>query len=706
MAKVLDITVGEVLEVIYNDKNPNLTYGIKVKLFDNTLVEDSTSPGAITATPLNSNILRVPLVGELVLLMKAPSSYASGLSNSTEYYYTDIVNLQKAVHHNSLPTVTKLIVADGAATSKSYNQASAGNTNKDQDPAADSNFSEVEAVKPLQPYIGDVLIQGRYGNSIRMSTTPKSGTFTKPAKWKAGSPGAPITIIRNTEQVTDTKKINDFITEDFKNEDNVIVMSSGQEIEFEQASGVLGAIKSKKITSWKDDNWGKAPQTLISSGRIIFNSWQKEIIAFAKNGIGLSSETNIAIDAKDSISLNSKKIELGDNADEPLILGNQWKTWFKNLLTALGSVTAISPNGPCAPLQGSPQWASIKSLEAQMDTLLSQVAFTKKIVNVVKGKSFTKKPSDRRLKANIKLLGQSPNGINIYEFNFISDPGKKYQGVLADELIGTPWQNAVSEDENGYLIVDYGLIDVRFIPSFNLIEEEIRMYSEQSSIAEKRINDNSLTKLEQEAATEAYSLYSEKIKSKIDTSVNIFTEGPANLESIESMAIINKTYIPYNDSQVLRLSTDSVVNGVQAAQIALKDVGLVEDLNIASNQRIASMLRNVGFNPGMYWAAAAVSTWWAEAGIADLKFATSTQWLHWAMKHNRLSSTPVIGSIALFRYGGYTDADHAGIVVAIDSDKNITTVEGDSIARYQYSGTGGVFMKIVNQASIIGYVLP
>jgi hypothetical protein len=232
-------------------------------------------------------------------------------------------------------------------------------------------------VRPLQHYIGDILIEGRYGNSIRFSTTPKSGKFTVQPKWSSGKPAAPITIFRNSVQEKGGK-INGFITEDFNKEDNVIVQASGQNIEFEQASKVLSSTNKYSLTSWKDENWGTTPQTLISSGRIVFNSFQKEIIAFAKKGIALSSETAITIDAKDMVSVNAKKMELGTNSSEPLILGNKWKKWMEDLIDAIGALTDISPVGPCAPTKSDPQWGKIASLKAQIPSLLSDISFTKK----------------------------------------------------------------------------------------------------------------------------------------------------------------------------------------------------------------------------------------------------------------------------------------------------------------------------------------
>jgi len=68
--------------------------------------------------------------------------------------------------------------------------------------------------------------------------------------------------------------------------------------------------------------------------------------------------------------------------------------------------------------------------------------------------------SDRRLKENISLVGQSPSGINIYTFEYIdkSFGEGKYQGVMADEVV-----NATIKRDDGYYMVDYSKLDVEFI---------------------------------------------------------------------------------------------------------------------------------------------------------------------------------------------------------------------------------------------------
>lgn len=70
--------------------------------------------------------------------------------------------------------------------------------------------------------------------------------------------------------------------------------------------------------------------------------------------------------------------------------------------------------------------------------------------------------SDTRLKENIKLVGQSDSGINIYEFNYIGGHGK-FRGVLAQELL-TTHPEAVIKDDDGYYKVNYDLIDVEMTP--------------------------------------------------------------------------------------------------------------------------------------------------------------------------------------------------------------------------------------------------
>ena len=68
--------------------------------------------------------------------------------------------------------------------------------------------------------------------------------------------------------------------------------------------------------------------------------------------------------------------------------------------------------------------------------------------------------SDRRLKQNIKLIGVSPKGLNIYSFEYIDKVFGEgtWQGVMSDEIP----QDAVIKHKDGYDKVDYSKLDVTF----------------------------------------------------------------------------------------------------------------------------------------------------------------------------------------------------------------------------------------------------
>ena len=70
--------------------------------------------------------------------------------------------------------------------------------------------------------------------------------------------------------------------------------------------------------------------------------------------------------------------------------------------------------------------------------------------------------SDKRLKNIIKKISVSNSGINVYLFTYKFDPSTTYQGVIAQELIGTEFESALHLDKNGLYSVDYSKIDVEF----------------------------------------------------------------------------------------------------------------------------------------------------------------------------------------------------------------------------------------------------
>tara|TARA_A100001201_G_scaffold8659_1_gene13107 strand:+ start:1626 stop:3890 length:2265 start_codon:yes stop_codon:yes gene_type:complete len=110
------------------------------------------------------------------------------------------------------------------------------------------DFVEQEDLNNLQPFEGDLLIQGRFGNSMRLGSTinPKdpSRYIAQPsyAEGQAG-PLAPINIFRAGQSPVMTNSANDYIIEDINGDKASIYMCSGQQIAIQLASPEFRALE-------------------------------------------------------------------------------------------------------------------------------------------------------------------------------------------------------------------------------------------------------------------------------------------------------------------------------------------------------------------------------------------------------------------------------------------------------------------------------
>jgi hypothetical protein len=371
----MDIKPAEVIQVIYNNNNPELLYGIKFKFVGSIT---PTRQEGIVAIPLNINNIRIPLVGEIVLICNTISPESSYFNIKNTYYYIDIISLNNSISNNSLPMLSSYDINTSKDSSSEYQKNQQGVTNKQDQPKVDENFNENTVQKPLQIFAGDALLQGRNGQSIRFGTQPKNKSIysATPNYYDSSDLKCPITIIRNTfTNNNKTGKINDFEVENFTEDDNIICLASSQKLKFTQVETPLDIIKKNNLISWQEEKWGVTPQILISSGRVICNATKQEIMLFAKKGIGLTSNGSISIEGKDNITINANKIELGMTANEAMVFGNQLITWLQQFITILGTITPIAPNGVCSPLTTTPQWASILNMQTKLQQLISKKCF-------------------------------------------------------------------------------------------------------------------------------------------------------------------------------------------------------------------------------------------------------------------------------------------------------------------------------------------
>jgi len=243
------------------------------------------------ASPLNPNIKRIPLIGEQVLITQAVSGQGKAGGAASQFYYSDPINVQGELNNNALPGQTKVFVGGGGGTSGGYAQTP-GTPNsppgKDEDKLG-ATFEESAKVKNLQPFEGDQLIEGRWGQSIRFSSTIKGDTsvYDEKPPWSGDGSGDPITIIRNGQAAAPGTGAF-YVVEDFEKDGSSIWLTSKQKIDgmsgFKASQKNYGVATGVTLESQFDKS-----QVIISADRLFFNSKTDYIILSGKKSVNIAT---------------------------------------------------------------------------------------------------------------------------------------------------------------------------------------------------------------------------------------------------------------------------------------------------------------------------------------------------------------------------------------------------------------------------------
>lgn len=67
--------------------------------------------------------------------------------------------------------------------------------------------------------------------------------------------------------------------------------------------------------------------------------------------------------------------------------------------------------------------------------------------------------SDRRLKTDIKHVGETPEGLGLYEYKYVWDQDTVHTGVMADEVAKIK-PEALGPEIDGYMTVDYSKLEL------------------------------------------------------------------------------------------------------------------------------------------------------------------------------------------------------------------------------------------------------
>ena len=354
IARVIDISLNSNSEIFNNSGGWAGIGSIKFQQLDISVTPSSKNEESTTfAKPITGQLKNYPLVNELVLIFRGPSTKQTQITNTKNFYYINTVAIWGNQHINAYPdsyfTNTDLAPSMG----KSNDEILAGSTNKNTTQTttiplngnSGGTFEEKGNIHPILPFAGDNIFEGRFGNSIRLGNTSKTGGLQN--NWSStGDNGSPITILKNGQPSSGSSKGFEPIVEDINTDPTSIYLTSTQNIPIEVASSKQDSGEGSTVpfsnlakqTPQSPKSYN-APQVILNSGRLLFNSTtdcimmssQKSILAEAREDIGLKSIGG-------NLTLQSDKgiVSLGGiSSEQPIVRGTEFANSYATLLDAL-----------------------------------------------------------------------------------------------------------------------------------------------------------------------------------------------------------------------------------------------------------------------------------------------------------------------------------------------------------------------------------
>ena len=360
-----EIVYGRVIDVVLDGFNPLFNEyqksqsinGVLFRPLKSQLEEDESEPLKF-AYCANPTLRRVPLKNEIVRVISMPAEYGREADSGTlKNYWIDIVPLWNHPHHNAYPDVLQFIGQESKADLGDY-------------------FEESGEIPPLQIFPGDVIIEGRHGNSIRLGGAKyDSNEITEDS-----NNGKPYILISNGQ--AEPENGIDPIIEDINEDPTSIYLGSDHTFKLEQAN--------EKRDAWEEEpekaDVYKGAQVIVNSGRLFFNAKEEGVFISATEGIGLNGEM-VGIDGEKYVALDAKKIYLGTEAfgeREPVLLGQTSIDWLDDFVsqfeTVVKGMATLPPAPPAAVAKliatGNAVLPVIPQLKQLLKQLLSKKVYT------------------------------------------------------------------------------------------------------------------------------------------------------------------------------------------------------------------------------------------------------------------------------------------------------------------------------------------
>lgn len=307
---------ARVIDVILDDTHPEwgklgkseAIGAIKYRLLTKD-IEEEDSTALPVAFPLVNDFKKLPLKNEIVLLMTAPGNELDGTNFNVKTYYNTVVNLWNHPNHAGFPNDT------------------------DSELDLGNDIEELTDVNPLQPFPGDIIMDGRQGQSIRLGGFPSPKNILTDRT----NNGKPFTILSNGQKDADDP-FNPII-EDINDDASSIYLVSDHQIPLKQVRDKTNSYGFNKRPP-KADQY-KGSQVIVNGGRLYFNAKDEGIFLNANEYLELQSNL-INIDAVEELSLDAALIHLGEKVanapqsfKEPVLLGHQTTVFLSKLINAV-----------------------------------------------------------------------------------------------------------------------------------------------------------------------------------------------------------------------------------------------------------------------------------------------------------------------------------------------------------------------------------
>jgi hypothetical protein len=375
------IVAGRIISIVLDETHPRFKEfgewnGLGTIEFD--LINSPTPPNQLypTARPIDPSIKNFPLINEIVYILALPNTNIGEFASTKTNYYINTVGIWNHPHHNAFPQNSNVLPP---SQQKDYIQTELGSVRRVTDQSTEiflgRTFKERGNIHPLLPFEGDKIIEGRWGNSIRLGSTVKD----TPNTWSStGTDGDPITIIRNGQGVQ-TEEGWIPTVEDINNDDTSVYFTSTQKIPIEVSS--INDYFSYKNNPPTRPNEYSGKQIILNSGRLVFNTTEDHLLLSSKKSINLNAVESINFDTTGPVVLQSGEVYLGSkNATEPVLLGQSTINLLQTLLQELATLTnilslqvGVPPGAPLAPTntQAALTNTTITNLITQLNGLLS-----------------------------------------------------------------------------------------------------------------------------------------------------------------------------------------------------------------------------------------------------------------------------------------------------------------------------------------------